>query len=221
MAKQKRPGAVTALAIVFIVFGALGLLSGCCGFIRIGMNQASAADRKLATEAVGPFGRGFNPPPAPDINDYYAKYAPGYLAYQILTTAASALASGALLVGGIGLLNLWPWARVLALAYAGYAALSSFATVVYSLIFLAPANAKFIEEVRRWQLTYRPPGRGWVYVVDDNWAYWGIPLTIAVAVLTLGFAGLIVLVLLSRSAALAFGGRPPQRVERDWEEIDE
>jgi hypothetical protein len=52
-----------------------------------------------------------------------------------------------------------------------------------------------------------------VYVVNDTWAYWGIPLNLALAVVTLAFAGLIALVLLPRSAADTFSGRT-----RDWED---
>ena len=217
MAKRKRPGAVTALAVLFLVFGVLGLLGGLCGCLALGMAQAAASDRNLAAQARGPF----DPPPPPDINDYYARHVPGYLAYQVLTTLAWGLASGALLAGGMGLLGLRPWARVLALGYAGYATLATLVTLAYGLAFIAPANAGFVEEAHRWQLTYRPPGRMFVYAVNDTWAYWGIPLTAGEAVLTLAFAGLIAAVLLPAPTAAAFAGGRPRRPavrEREWED---
>jgi hypothetical protein len=203
MAKRQRPAAVTVLAILFLVFGSLGLVSSLCGCLSLGITQASISDRKLASQVRGPF----DPPPAPDLNDYYLQHVPVYLPYQVLTTFLSAIGSGVLLVGGMGLLGLRPWARWLALGYAGYTVVFTLLTVTYQLVFILRANAGFLEEAHRWQATYRPPGRGFVYVVNDTWAYWGIPLNLGLAVAALAFAGLIVLVLLPRSAALAFSGR--------------
>src|SRR5439155_487627 len=152
-----------------------------------------------------------NPPPAPEFYDWARQHVPGYLAYLILSNLASTLAAAALVVAALGLFRLRPWARTLALAYAAYAVVAGAAEVLYGLLFIFPATPRFLDELRRWQLTHRPPGPNMVYEVNDFWPNWVIPITLGLAVLALGFAALIAGVLLPRSTAVLFVSGPSER----------
>src|SRR5262245_54748886 len=99
MRKPRRPGGVTAIAIINIVLGSLGLLLGVCGIIGLLMLQdvmqvPGMAQLKEAQDAV-------------------AREVPFYAAMQIASVVVLLILSAVLLTGGIGLLAMQNWARVL------------------------------------------------------------------------------------------------------------
>jgi len=129
-----RPGAVTVMSILAIIFGSLGVL---CGL--------TALASQLAMLAMG--GRNPFTPNMPVMNNT------GVVAYGAVAGVVRLLFSAVLLAGGIGALKLRPWARRALIWW-------SFALIVWATINLAivlawvnPITADF---VRKTQLQTNP-----------------------------------------------------------------
>jgi hypothetical protein len=111
---MRRPVAVTVLGILNIVFAALGI---------IGILISVAV---LFSGIGGP-----GNPAIKAINDQ-----PGYATWLKLSAVIGTAGSAALLVAGIGLLLLKPWARTLTIVYAVYAILGGILGLAMNYIYL-------------------------------------------------------------------------------------
>jgi hypothetical protein len=96
---MQRPTSVTVFGVLNIMFAALGI-GGALASMLLMMVPAN----------------GSNNPVIQVLHN-----SPAYLAWMEVSIVLGLVASVSLLAAGIGLLNLWPWARILSIAYAIYA----------------------------------------------------------------------------------------------------
>lgn len=108
VAAPTRPGWITALGIISIVLGSMGLL--CCGCVTFGMGML-------------PFVKDMDHPSLADNENVeqaktLLEEQPGYYAAQVAFFGAHFILSVILIVGGAGLLRLKPTGRALCLTWA-------------------------------------------------------------------------------------------------------
>jgi hypothetical protein len=128
-----RPGAVTALAIIGIVLGGIGLL--CKPFAVLSL---------------------FIPQPAPNPAVEMQKEM---MAWNIASAGVGTLISGLLLASSIGALMLKPWARKGMLAYAALAVVMNVVGLVVSLVWVVPKTRRLYEQLQQQQAGAGiPPG---------------------------------------------------------------
>jgi hypothetical protein len=126
-----RPGSVTALAIIGIVFGGGGLL--CKPFSLLAL---------------------FMPQPTPNPAVEMQKEMMGW---SLFNAGLGTLISALLLAAAIGALMLKPWARKGMLAYAGLAVLMNVVGLVVSLVWIVPRTQKMYTQLQQ-QGAALPPG---------------------------------------------------------------
>src|SRR5262245_33118689 len=98
--RRQRPGVVTTFGILNIVFGVLGIVCTICGGVALFGVMALASNLPKNE---------FNFPPFPD----------KVKSLTVVDMALGTVMAIALIVAGIGLLGMKPWARLLSLAYGG------------------------------------------------------------------------------------------------------
>ena len=113
MPSMKRPTAVSVFAILNIVFGALGILC----------TPLSVVFLFLPIRTGSPILRMMNEQPV-------------FRAWMIVEAALGIVAAIVLLVAGIGLLRLRPWARIVSIGYGVYAILNGLLGMVTNYIFI-------------------------------------------------------------------------------------
>src|SRR5262245_54926879 len=109
---QQRPTVVTAVAVINMIFGFMGLMSACC------MGAAIAAFPALAD--AQPAG---GPNLFKELKDLFESI-PGYVPFMIASVVVGLVTSVLLIVSGFGLWKLRNWARIFCLVYAVYLLLS-------------------------------------------------------------------------------------------------
>src|ERR1019366_7596602 len=134
-AKPKRPGQVIFVAVVLIILGCWSLLGGVCG----GGFTAFAA---MQPDPGGPAQPG-DPFAA---QRFLAKEIPGYTATIFVLLFFNMLFGIGELIAGIGLLRMSSAARTLAIVLTVLKLFFSMASNAYNLVYVLPANDKFIRE---------------------------------------------------------------------------
>jgi len=190
---RQRPVAVLVMAILNFVFGGLGLLCLTCG--AIGFLAAASLLKSIPAPSGG------GPNPAAEITGMFDSI-PGYIPYMITTTILGVVMAIVLIVAGVGLLNMRPWARWTCVVYSTYTILASLFTLFYTVTVVNPA-------IRKWQIDFMrrqggfgpPPSSG---VGDSVSALAGALFSMAYAI-----ALLVVMFLPHVSAAFAGKEYPP------------
>jgi hypothetical protein len=125
------------VAILQILFGSLGLLFSLCG----GAIQLAGGSKIFAppggAQAAGP-----------DVEGMIRARVPFYEAWQIGGLALGVAAGAVMLVSGIGLLRMRPWARKVTIGYACYNILATIANFVFALVVTAPLMKEIFAELR-------------------------------------------------------------------------
>jgi hypothetical protein len=151
----RRPTSVTVIAVIHLIFGGFGLLTGVCGGI---------------VQAVGPANFMFQPPPPPPgakvppfptdftprMQRYLQSECPVYDTYLMTQIALGLVLSVMLVVAGIGLFGMRPWARRLSLAYAVGSIVLQLAALAYTLTFVMPALNTFYEQIGKEYPSFAP-----------------------------------------------------------------
>jgi hypothetical protein len=123
---QERPGSVTAVAILSIIVGSLGLILYCiCGFWVILLLN----------------------PTAIHLTDI--RSIPGYVPVTTITFIANMVLSSLFLTCGIGMLLMGQWARVLGIICGFANLLVHFSTIIYNYAVVKPALARMPVNVIR------------------------------------------------------------------------
>lgn len=130
MSLRKRPGGVTAVAIINIVLGSLALLVALCGGFMI----------MAGSELVR------NDPMAAAMEDFMRRQLPFYDVVQWTNITVTLVQAIALLVTGIGVLNLRNWARVTAVWCAVLSLFWIVVQAVYYFAFTAPVMERFFRD---------------------------------------------------------------------------
>ena len=195
-----RPTPVFVIAILHLVGGGLGLFSSICGCGGLLMGSAFSS-MSLPTVPARPGQPAPPPPPGPaDIMKFYNENVPGYQAFTIGSLAVSFLLDTMLLAGGIGLLNMRPWARVLSLVYAPISILNRLVAFLYQLVLVMPATEKLYAQ--------NP-------VLANMSSFMSITTGVGLFVnlLFIAYPITVLVILLMPSTAAAFRGEAPTRAE--------
>jgi hypothetical protein len=127
----QRPGSVTTIAILQIIFGALGLCCGIAGLSGLGgQSDPKAAEAQAKTEEI--------------IN----KRLPGAIAATKALTYVAPVIALLMLLSGIGLLQVQPWGRSCALLSAALGLLYLLTEVVILLFGVMPVLDDILEAAR-------------------------------------------------------------------------
>ncbi len=135
----KRPGSVTAAAVMSIVYGSLFTVCGLCGLAALALQ--SAGNNLFA---------GGNPQQEQfqkQVQDALERDAPAYQAVQVGGTILGLFEAIAMLIAGIGLLGMNGWARLLALITAVIAMASGIFQIVYALAFIIPTANEAMQRI--------------------------------------------------------------------------
>lgn len=135
----RRPGAVTAAGVMAIIYGSLFTLCGVCGVVGM-----------AAQDGVGgnPFG-GADPAQEKVMKEVQAAIVaemPAYESIQVIGTVVSLAESVALLIAGIGLLNMRRWARTLALIAAVVAIVTGVLQAGFQMAVVMPATSRALQK---------------------------------------------------------------------------
>jgi hypothetical protein len=124
--ERSRPAAVQVIGILHLIIGGLGVLCllGSLATAGGGMMAFQKAEQKKQME---------------EFQRALETKAPAYGAYKaVCEIIIPMLLTAALIVGGIGLLQMKPWSRPLSIGYALTSMFHKLAVGVYSILFLLP-----------------------------------------------------------------------------------
>jgi hypothetical protein len=136
MPRQKKPAVITVFGILNIIFGAIALLIVVCGGVAT-----------FAIAQVNMPGPGNPPNPIKDMLEYMDKHAPLYTPYLIGEIIIGLIMAIILVVSGIGLLKVRPWARWLSIGYAAVRLVLILVGLVLAIMIFNPVLAD-------WQADY-------------------------------------------------------------------
>ncbi len=138
MKRPYRPSAVMVVAIMQITFGALGLLSNLC---NVGIQAAGGT--KAFTPPAGAAG-----PQTPDVEAMLRARVPHYDLFVYGQLTVSLIACTVMIVSGVGLLRLRPWARRVTIGYAFYNIAMTVFGVVFALLVTRPLMEDYFAQLR-------------------------------------------------------------------------
>jgi len=211
---QTRPPAVTVIAILNLVFGALWLL---CGLASLGMQASGMQNMFMNMGNVNP---GNNPQLAKQeeirkqvmefsgkMNSSPLEYA-SHLQYIVL--------SALLIISGIGLLKMAPWGRALALLYATLSILSNLALVIMMFVVSVPLVQEFADKLAT---------QGQEAQMMAFFMKFGVYVGIALPAASLIYPAIVLILLLRPPVAAAFrsesvASAPPSAASEHIEEDD-
>jgi hypothetical protein len=133
--------------------------------------------------------------PLPEIMAIIRREMPYYIPVIVAAALVSLVLNILLIVAGIGLLNVRPWGRGLSIGYSILTIVSRVGMILFELIVVAPALERL-------------PGGGQANPVESAI---GIFITVAI----IGYAVVLLIVMLTPSVAAAFGRRPALDHEAD------
>jgi hypothetical protein len=210
---QRRPGSVTAAAVLAMIYGSLFLFCGLCGLgfliTQGSMNQ-------------GLFGGG-DPQQAQmqkQMQEAIERDVPAYRVVQIAIPILGLALSLAMLIAGIGLLGMHSWARMLAVLAALIAVASTAFQAIYQVVFVLPATSDALGAALPAAMAKGPgpgpaPGAAaMATMMQMVFTMTGI-VTVVLYVLIIAYLLLIVVLLQRRHvrAAFAAGGLPAETPE--------
>ena len=135
-----RPGSVTAAAVLSIIYGSLFTLCGMCAVA--GMVGQGAMVKNFF---------GGNDPVQIQVQNEWEQAlqrdVPTYQAFQIGTNFVNLALAVSLLIAGIGLLSMNPWARTLAMTASLLAILSYIFQVIYLGVYVFPSMNRIFQEI--------------------------------------------------------------------------
>ena len=135
----KRPGAVTAAAVVLFIVGSLSLLCGIVtgGGVAVFALNPPRPDAPKKADAADPFGFMFAQ------QDFVIKESPAYYPVHITGAALDLLLGIAQIACGVGLLRMSSASRWMAILFTLVKLLTSLAFHVYTLMYEFPAQERF------------------------------------------------------------------------------
>ncbi|MBI3407304.1 MAG: hypothetical protein HY040_02970 [Planctomycetes bacterium] len=136
--RRKRPGVVTAAAVLCIVFGSLGLLTAIGLLAGRAIQGVAAADQG---RDLRQFERQFL---ERALENYIAREFPWYEPFSLGSAIWLLMESAALLIAGIAILPLQAWARVLAMVFLVFTVVHMIALTVVRFVILS-ASTGFLQ----------------------------------------------------------------------------
>jgi hypothetical protein len=187
------------MGILNIVFGSLFLLCNLCtGFGLMFLFSSSSLF------AVPGFNIG------PDMLEFLKQEVPGYVPVTVSHLVLSLILDIALLVSGIGLLNVQRWGRVLALIYCVVSIPLQLGMTVFTVAAVNPAMQRWqLDFVRRMGAQFPPGAMGGNSLSNNLMSMVGGILWIVYAVV------LLIMMVVPGTRAAFSGGMPPGEPFRD------
>jgi hypothetical protein len=200
---RKRPTPVLVIAILHLVGGTLLLLSSACGAAM----QGIAAGMQ---PGAGPGGPGMIS--QQQMQAELEKQIPGYTAVTYAQMGGDFLFGIVLVVAGIGLLSMQPWARLLSIIYAIFSILNHIFSLVYALAVVVPGTQAVLEKTFASDPNLKAalPGMGGMM---SGLMVFGV----VVGALFIVYPITVLIVLTRRSVVAAFRGELPE-AEREPED---
>jgi hypothetical protein len=225
MPSPRRPGAATAAGVLAIIYGSLGLLCGVCGLAS------------LLIQGAGGNNMFFGGDPAQadlqkKLQDALARDLPAYEAVQIGGNLLGLIEAVALLVGGIGVLNMRRWARTLVMTFSFIAIASGIFQVYYQTVFVFPSmNNVFQNELPGLLPAGPAPQAAQVMSVMRTMVTAIAVVTIVILVVVMIYLFIIIMLLARPHVRAAFASqdqmdyleseREGERARRDYDEDDD
>jgi hypothetical protein len=133
---RERPTAILVMAILNFVFGGLYILFLICGGISIAVTAVFAKNMPTPKGQPNPF---------EEVTGMYDAI-PGFYAFTATTSTLMLLFCILLVVAGIGLLKMQPWARWACIVYAAYTLFAASISLMYNLALAIPAMQQWRTE---------------------------------------------------------------------------
>lgn len=209
-----RPGAVTAAGVLAIIYG--GLFS-MCGLVGMAGMAAQGGMGKNMFGGGDPNQEKFQK----ELEKHLERDAPGYQAFQISSSVLGLAGSLALLIGGIGLFGMKPWARTLTLFAALATILLTVFQTVYMVAYIMPAMNNAFQVVMPAMLEQQGAGvkgREAMRLVETMITVMTVGI-IMVYVLVIVYLFVIVLLLSRQHVRAAFAGEGPAWSDAETERL--
>jgi hypothetical protein len=138
---RERPTVLLVMAILNFVFGGLFILCGLCGMGSVlftgalfkGMSSASKGTTGTGPDVFGEMSKVFDT-------------IPGYYPVQITTMLLLIVLNIVLIVAGVGLLQMKPWARWTSLGYGVASIFLQMVILLYAVFVMQPAMEKWTQD---------------------------------------------------------------------------
>jgi hypothetical protein len=193
----KRPAAVVVLAVLQVVFAALGMCNTAF--------QVSGLDIQLASLTATP-----GQASEADLLAYWREHVPGERAVELAEAVSDAVLAVLMVAGAVGMLRLRAWGWYLTLAYAVLDILAIAAEAVFNFGARLPALTEFMRGIPP-----SPPGGpdAQTLALFAQLTHVG---TFAVTALVVVYPILVLIIVTRRRVRAAFGGEPvPAESEDD------
>jgi hypothetical protein len=190
------------MAILNFVFGGLGLFCALCqgGSLALMGNMDSL------------FGKAGTPNPMADM----INQVPGFLPFSIFQHACNLVLSICLIVAGFGLLKMSGWGRWLSVGYAVTNIVAHIGMLVYQLVYLNPALAKWQQDFVAKQAGGR--AQPTPFVGDSTLSNIG---SVVGALIGMAYAIALLVVMFLPHVSAAFAGKAPLHEEEPEDYFDE
>src|SRR5262245_19254003 len=197
---RQRPTSVLVIAILQFIFGGLGI----CG----GLYQLSGAADMLQN-AVAPQAGQQQGPVSGDIQAFMEKKVPNYAIYAKAEAALGLLLSIIMIAGGVGLVRVEAWGRLLTIVYAFVSIVLKIAGLAYGIAFIFPIMSEFTEELKR--QPNLPPGTA-------EGAQIGLMIGIVFAFGTIVYPIIVLIIMFRPNVVAAFRGEMVQPAFQDYDD---
>jgi hypothetical protein len=211
--RQQKPAGVMVIAILQIVFGSLGLLGPVLYFA--GAQRAMASWQASMPKA----------PNQPDFSQENLQAAmeqrlPGYTAYMNGLNGLALVMCLMMIAGGIGLLQMQPWARWLTVVWAALSIAYTVGNTVFSLTTVVPLMMDIMsEQIQRMQPAGPGPGGPGPEVLLSFMRI-GMIVGAVFALILLAYPITVLIILLLPSSRAAFRGQPVAAEPEDYRDAD-
>jgi hypothetical protein len=192
---KKRPTAVTVMAILNLVFGGLGMLCYLCFGILIVILMAALKQPGQDPKLIQ----------AKEVIDSMTREVPGLIPFLVFGSVLGVILAIILIVGGIGLLNMQNWARVLCIVYSIVSIVAQLGSLVYRLAVLNPALAQW---ERNWAALHGGPARVEGGPLGSNALVNNVSEVVGTGI-SLAYAIILLVIMLLPTTVAAFRGRLP------------
>jgi hypothetical protein len=138
--RTKRPTSVLVIAIFHFIFGGFGLIGGLVGLVFGVMMIAQPKPPPGYVVAS-------NPPTIADTSKYLDSNVPFWREVSLSFAVVGLALSIVLLVGGIGLLHMKPWARFLSIGYAAGSIVLQCCSLFYTIVYVTPVQIALYDQM--------------------------------------------------------------------------
>jgi hypothetical protein len=143
--ESPRPTGVLVLAIFHLIIGGIGVLTNLCGLVNLASGNAAATSFQQPGQKQQ----------LDQLQNNLRANAPFFDAFQVVFgVGIPVVLTACLIAGGIGLLQMRPWARKLSIGYALTSIVHKAVNGIYTIMFVMPITTAWMKT----QVVQMPPG---------------------------------------------------------------